>query len=283
MIRFACPTCRKVLKIADHCAGGKVACPRCGQRLQIPAAPAPPVRVRDRTILGESLPASPAPPPSPTPGAKPPATAHGDHRSQPPPVRVPSPPTPAPQTEQAPDWLPDVVGEEKPAPPPTEQAAAEAPSKAKGIPDWAWYVIVPALLLVVIVGGMAFMSDIGLGPPGWNMPPGDMPLKAFILQKPAGPIAVQADMGCELSTHYSDAFRHCEETHFSFRIASDSPSYASAYVYAPKTSEHGRRLYELLKDGSKRRLTLRIQRVGPDGEALPAIDDSNFALIGIVE
>jgi hypothetical protein len=41
MIRFACPTCGKHLKAADRGSGMKVSCTRCGQHLQIPAAPAP--------------------------------------------------------------------------------------------------------------------------------------------------------------------------------------------------------------------------------------------------
>lgn len=36
MIRFRCPTCRKVLKAPDDRAGRKIECPGCGQRLQIP-------------------------------------------------------------------------------------------------------------------------------------------------------------------------------------------------------------------------------------------------------
>jgi DNA-directed RNA polymerase subunit RPC12/RpoP len=42
VIRFQCPACKKVLKVADDGASRKVNCPRCGQRLLIPAAPAPP-------------------------------------------------------------------------------------------------------------------------------------------------------------------------------------------------------------------------------------------------
>jgi DNA-directed RNA polymerase subunit RPC12/RpoP len=46
MIRFACPTCKKVLQAESQQAGQKVACPGCGQRLQIPAPP------RNKTVLG---------------------------------------------------------------------------------------------------------------------------------------------------------------------------------------------------------------------------------------
>lgn len=38
MIRFACPKCQKGLQAADEHAGAKIACPRCGQRVQIPGS-----------------------------------------------------------------------------------------------------------------------------------------------------------------------------------------------------------------------------------------------------
>jgi uncharacterized Zn finger protein (UPF0148 family) len=257
MIRFTCPTCRKALKIADHCAGGKVACPRCGQRLQVPAAPAPRVRVRDRTILGESLPASPAPPDD-----------EGDQAAE----------TSATRRRTAKRRRSRLREYEEDAEASSKARGIPLWVKVRGIPDWAWVVLGVALCLLLLVGGTAVEKALM---PEMGLPPGDMPLKAFYLQKPAGPTAVQVD--CELDTYYNYAFRHCEETHFSFELIDFSLPYGSAHVYAPKTSEHGRRLYELLKDGSKRRLTLRIQRVGPDGEALPAKDDRDFALIGIVK
>jgi hypothetical protein len=114
-----------------------------------------------------------------------------------------------------------------------------------------------------------------------SLPPGDMTLKEFILQKPDGPVAVQVD--CELTTYYNYAFRQCAQTHYSFRVQSRSPTFADAHVYAPKNSEYGRSLYELLKAGNKRRFTLRIQRLGPYGESLPARDDGCFALVGVVD
>jgi hypothetical protein len=54
MIRFACPTCGKVLKAPDRASGQKLPCPRCGQRLQVP----PPVQplAPNKTVLGELVP-----------------------------------------------------------------------------------------------------------------------------------------------------------------------------------------------------------------------------------
>ena len=42
MIRFHCPSCNASLKINDSLAGRKCACPKCGQRLDVPAPAAPP-------------------------------------------------------------------------------------------------------------------------------------------------------------------------------------------------------------------------------------------------
>jgi hypothetical protein len=50
MIRFACPTCQKILQAPAGQSGQKVACPGCGQRLQIPAPP------RNKTVLASFVP-----------------------------------------------------------------------------------------------------------------------------------------------------------------------------------------------------------------------------------
>jgi hypothetical protein len=41
-IRYRCPHCNAVQEAPDHSAGAKVACPSCGQRLQLPARPPSP-------------------------------------------------------------------------------------------------------------------------------------------------------------------------------------------------------------------------------------------------
>src|SRR5690348_13603878 len=55
MIRFACPKCKATIQAPDNKVGAKAPCPKCGQRLQVPAPPA------SKTLLGEALPASQAP------------------------------------------------------------------------------------------------------------------------------------------------------------------------------------------------------------------------------
>jgi phage FluMu protein Com len=117
-------------------------------------------------------------------------------------------------------------------------------------------------------------------PKSTALPPGDMTLTAFILQKPDGPTAVQVD--CKLATYYNYAFRVCAETHHSFHISTRGP-YKRCHVYAPKDSDHGSKLYELLKNGETGRFTLQIQRIGPTGEVLPAADHECFALVGVIE
>ncbi len=61
MIRFQCPTCLKSLKAPEDGAGRKTHCPRCGQRLLVPA-PAPAL---NRTALGQVMPSPADPPPKP--------------------------------------------------------------------------------------------------------------------------------------------------------------------------------------------------------------------------
>jgi hypothetical protein len=52
MIRFSCPTCRRVITVANEKAGAKGPCPGCGQRLEVPTPPT-------QTLMGELLPAEP--------------------------------------------------------------------------------------------------------------------------------------------------------------------------------------------------------------------------------
>jgi DNA-directed RNA polymerase subunit RPC12/RpoP len=57
MIRFACPTCRKVLNASDDKAGRKAPCPACGQRLLVPRPIHVPAQIQNKTVLGQPLPA----------------------------------------------------------------------------------------------------------------------------------------------------------------------------------------------------------------------------------
>jgi len=77
MIRFACPSCKKVLKAREELAGAKVACARCGQHLLIPK------QVRTPTVIGEHLPAQPTTP------AQGDAPGESHWNVEPPPIRNP--------------------------------------------------------------------------------------------------------------------------------------------------------------------------------------------------
>ncbi len=79
MIRYACPRCKAVLESPDQEAGHKVACPGCGQRLQIPLPP------RTKTILASPVPVPPSAPGTPQP---PPAVNY--------PSAIPAPQYPTP-------------------------------------------------------------------------------------------------------------------------------------------------------------------------------------------
>lgn len=70
MIRFLCPTCQKRLKAPDDGAGRKTSCPRCGQRMLVPAPPPPPASI-NKTLMGQLA-------SSPAPGSIPPADVESD-------------------------------------------------------------------------------------------------------------------------------------------------------------------------------------------------------------
>lgn len=163
------------------------------------------------------------------------------------------------------------------------EASMKEKSERQGFPLWILAVVIPSVggLLLMCCACFGFLLLTSGNSSAPKLPPGDMSLKEFLIQKPIGPTAVQVN--CELATYYNFAFQRCAETHYSFRIDSHTPAFANAYVYAPKDSAQGSRLFELLKDGRKRPMTLRIQRIGPNGLGLPAFHDQCFALIEIVD
>jgi DNA-directed RNA polymerase subunit RPC12/RpoP len=87
MIRFGCPRCKAVLEVQDRRAGDKVPCPRCGQRILVPDAPAPRPAPENATVLGAWEKKAPpvraqATTPAPPPGGKPvaiPVSPSGQH------------------------------------------------------------------------------------------------------------------------------------------------------------------------------------------------------------
>jgi hypothetical protein len=80
MIRFTCPACQTANTAPDSFAGQKGPCPKCGQRLQIPAPPP-----LNKTVLGRiedimpgPVPAWVAPPAIPTLAPAPPVAQRAD-------------------------------------------------------------------------------------------------------------------------------------------------------------------------------------------------------------
>src|SRR5262245_43776739 len=74
MIRFSCPTCKKILQASLPQAGQKVACAGCGQRLQVPTP------ARNKTVLGDLVPG--ASNPAPQAAAPAAATWYYSHNNQ---------------------------------------------------------------------------------------------------------------------------------------------------------------------------------------------------------
>lgn len=56
MIRFECPVCNAVMSVPDTAGGRKGACPKCGQRLQVPPLPVRPAQEWYVNVEGGSTP-----------------------------------------------------------------------------------------------------------------------------------------------------------------------------------------------------------------------------------
>jgi hypothetical protein len=62
VVRFACPSCEKVLKAPDTKAGTVVRCPSCGQAVEVPIPPKPTSQPRPGVLLPDPAPAPPSEP-----------------------------------------------------------------------------------------------------------------------------------------------------------------------------------------------------------------------------
>jgi hypothetical protein len=80
MIRISCPRCRSILECPDHKGGSKIGCPKCAQRLQVPALPP------NKTVV------APVPPASRPTRASPPVPPFPVSPLPPSPERPPVPP-----------------------------------------------------------------------------------------------------------------------------------------------------------------------------------------------
>jgi predicted Zn finger-like uncharacterized protein len=111
-LRFACPSCKASLKVADTLTGKKIKCPKCTTVVAVPAAGAAPAAPVAR-------PAAPAAP------AKPAAV-------KPPPRVAPAPKPPPPPAPDPIDELMDMAPDQAPDEAPLEDAGEEAPRRRTG-------------------------------------------------------------------------------------------------------------------------------------------------------
>jgi DNA-directed RNA polymerase subunit RPC12/RpoP len=79
MIHYRCPRCKVLLRSPDRDAGAKLACPQCGQRLQVPSPPP------NKTLLAPLAPPGAADPQGPAGLPEKPPPPGPDDALQPPP------------------------------------------------------------------------------------------------------------------------------------------------------------------------------------------------------
>jgi hypothetical protein len=165
-----------------------------------------------------------------------------------------------------------------PVPCPRCGAAAEpAPARPRRrLPPWApWALAIGGGGLLAIVGIVAIVF--------WSMPNpahGVMPLKVWMVQ--TGSEKATFRLACQLSTYHNFEYDDTEPTHYSIDVSQAAPR-VSAHAYAARNSAIGRRLYELLKDGRARWLTLELSAVGPDGKTPVTRSNGVFAITRIVK
>jgi hypothetical protein len=94
----------------------------------------------------------------------------------------------------------------------------------------------------------------------------EMTLAAYLIQRPDVPTKITSE--CKLLNHYNGAYQNTAATHHSVRLFSQTPL-KSGYAWVPKDSEVGRDVFDILKAGGQRTLTLEVVLRGPDGTPTP--------------
>src|SRR5262249_23195537 len=89
------------------------------------------------------------------------------------------------------------------------------------------------------------------------------PLKTFLTNKTGAPGTFR--VMCDLATDYNFNYAGGRHSHVSVRIVEVDP-FKTTHGYAPKLSDVGQRLVQLLEDGKAHPLTLALKCVGPEGE-----------------
>lgn len=104
----------------------------------------------------------------------------------------------------------------------------------------------------------------------------DMTVKQFKANKPTTQTVIRAK--ASISSIWSGAFRAAETTHYSFAINGSSSSLL--WVYADK-SGIGKKLYEVCKDGKEHWVTVRVHRIGPNGDSVG--NDDSALIVELIE
>jgi len=107
-----------------------------------------------------------------------------------------------------------------------------------------------------------------------------MPYPAFLAQRPVTPVFIHADCQLERSHYYySHKYEDASATHYVVKVGDLSKwKICMETAFLRKTSEAGKELYDVLKDGMAHKLILQVAFQGPNGE--PASDFEEFAILG---
>jgi hypothetical protein len=169
-----------------------------------------------------------------------------------------------------------------------EDDGREKPVKGTGIPPWAWRAGTLACGLLVLAGIGIVAAVVAISPkaspgPAQNapaaqgeqppapqaplVPPADMTLGAFLAQRPDKPTKIEVN--CTLASYYNFAYSGAAVTHYSVSLDQGGNTIKTGHAWVPKDSDAGKAVFEMLKDGERRRLFLEVILQGPDGVATP--------------
>lgn len=107
-----------------------------------------------------------------------------------------------------------------------------------------------------------------------------MPYPAFLAQRPVTPVFIHADCQLERSHYYyTHKYENASATHYVVKVGDLSKwKICMETAFLRKTSDAGKELYDVLKDGLPHKLILQVAFQGPNGE--PTSDCEEFAILG---
>lgn len=92
----------------------------------------------------------------------------------------------------------------------------------------------------------------------------DYHLETFFATNPKEPKTFR--ITAELGSLFIDEFGDCKETHYNLDIREASP-FETCWGYVAKKTDDGKKIYEILKDGQRHKITVELQLVTPSGKA----------------